>query len=325
MNNVNHLKFSTGLWVYGPVPDRYLPSGYQNVTNLEQRLAQVAATPGMTGVELPYGPVVTHDNPEQIRKAVTNAGLSLSSLGINVTSDQRWALGSLSNPDPVIRREIIEFIKESMDVAQALGVDLVNLWMGQDGFDYPFEVDYQTLWKHIRDGLAECAAHQPQVKLSLEYKPKEPRARNIPNSAAQSLLLVNESGLDNLGVTIDFGHSLESGENPSQALLLLNNYQKFFHVHLNDNYSDWDWDLAAGMNHWWLLVEFCYWLIELDFKGWLVLDLFPYRQPAVEIGEISIKAIQKAWSIAQQLDRQSVLEGYKHHSAVGVFKQLYSR
>jgi xylose isomerase len=325
MNEAAGLKFSTGLWVYGIVPDRYLPTGYQKNESLEEKLASVAATPGLSGVELPFGPVLKKDNLEAVRSAVGNAGLAISSLGVNVTSDSRWALGSLSNPDPEVRREIIRLVKDSLDAAAALGVDLVNLWMGQDGFDYPFEVDYRALWDRIRDGLAECAAHQPRVTLSLEYKPKEPRARNIPNSAAQALLLVNEAKAPNLGVTLDFGHSLQSGENPSQALLLLDSYRKFNHVHINDNYGDWDWDLAAGMNHWWLLVEFCHWLIELDFKGWLVLDLFPYRQTARETASLSIEAFRKAWDIASGLDREQIREGYRKHSSVAVFRQLFSR
>jgi len=317
-----NLKFSVGYWVYGPMSDRFLSSGYKENLNFEKRLEQIAKTPGLSGVEIPFGQLLKTDDIEKIKQKIENFGFSISSLGANVTSDPKWALGSLSSPDKKIRGEAIEIIKNVIDAAYYLNIDTVNLWMGQDGFDYPFEVDYSLIWKYLVDGLSKCASYQPEIKLSIEYKKMEPRVHLITNSVAKALLLVKEVDKPNLGVTLDFGHALLGGENPSESALLLSKFKKLFHLHLNDNYGDWDWDMAVGLNNWWLLIEFCYWLIELNYNGWLVLDLFPYRNKAEKICATSIKSFKRAWTIAKSLDRALVKESFKKHSSLEVFNHL---
>lgn len=319
---MTNLKFSVGYWVYGPMPDRFLSSGYKENLNLEKRLEQIAKTQGLSGVEIPFGQLLKIDDIEKIKQKIENFGLSISSLGANVTSDPKWALGSLSSPDKKIRREAIEIIKNVMDAAYYLNVDTVNLWMGQDGFDYPFEVNYSLIWKYLVDGLTKCASYRPDVRLSVEYKKMEPRVHLITNSAAKALLLVKEVNKPNLGITLDFGHALLGGENPSESVLLLSKFKRLFHLHLNDNSGDWDWDMAVGLNNWWLLIEFCYWLIELNYNGWLVLDLFPYRNKAEKICATSIKSFKRAWAIAKSLDRALVKESFKKHSSLEVFNLL---
>lgn len=174
----------------------------------------------------------------------------------------------------------------------------------------------------MREGLKECAKSTPEVKLCLEYKRMEPRARCIPNSASQSLLMVQDVNEPNLGVTLDIGHALLGGENPSQSALMLHDYGKLFHLHMNDNYADWDWDMAAGVNHWWQLVEFCYWLKEIDFDDWLVLDVFPYRHSPAKVSELSIKAMKKAFAVAGKIDREFARKCFNGRLAMEMFNEL---
>jgi len=320
---VTTLKFSAGLWIYGVVPDRYLPAGYKEQTSLEEKLKQAKETSGIQAIELPFGPILTLDNVEQIRGIFQKIGLSISSLTVNIVGDKKWAKGSISNPSVEVREQAKQIIKNSMIAAKRLNVKTVNLWMGQEGFDYPFEANYSNLWKLIQTGLTECALSEPDVQLCIEYKRMEPRARNLPNSASQALLIALNSGCSNLKVTLDFGHAILGGENPSQSLCLLNDFDKFGHLHINDNYADWDWDMAAGINHWWQLVEFCYHLQEIKFDGYIVLDIFPYRQDATKASELSIKAFQKAWNTSERLDRRMIAEAQVNQDALAIYHHLF--
>ena len=36
-----------------------------------------------------------------------------------------------------------------MDVLEQTGGNLLTIWLGQDGWEYPFQVDYETLWAEI--------------------------------------------------------------------------------------------------------------------------------------------------------------------------------
>jgi xylose isomerase len=320
---MKEIKYSAGLWVFGTVPNRYLPEGHQKNTSFTEKLEAIKDTKVVSAIELPYGPVLKKDNAEKIFGQLNEFGLSASSLTVNVTGDSKWNKGSISSPDKSIREQAIEDISNAMVIADKYNVSTINLWMGQDGFDYPFECDYNELWSYMVEGLRACAKAAPKVNLCVEYKIMEPKARNLPNSAAQAILMTDEAKEDNLGVTIDFGHAIMGKENPSQSLLLAKRHNKHTHIHINDNYGDWDWDMAAGYNHWWQLIEFFYWLDKTDFDDYIVLDVFPYRQDPKRITQVSLKAMNKAKSIADRLKKKRIDDFITQRNAIEIFDLLF--
>lgn len=66
----------------------------------------------------------------------------------------------------------------------------MTLWLGQDGFDYALQCDYDRLWADEVAGLAEVAAHAPNCLISIEYKPNEPRSNALLPDAATTLLAI---------------------------------------------------------------------------------------------------------------------------------------
>lgn len=316
-------KLAVGLWVFGIVPDRFLPAGYQPDLELPEKLRRIGEIPGVAGVEIPFGPILTNDNIDHVNKLVNDNGLSVSSVTVNVTGHKKWARGSVTSPDPTVRRQAIDLIKDAMQAGKSLNVETLNLWMGQEGFDYPFEADYREIWDLMIDAFTEIASSCPEVRLALEYKPMEPRMRSLPNSAAQSLLMALDTRLPNVGVTIDYGHAVIGRENASQSAAMLSAKDKLYHIHFNDNYADWDWDMAAGVNHWWQLVEFCFWLSRLDYDGWYVADIFPYRQSPEELTDLSIRAFRKAWEVMEATDPAVIEEGFRQRSAMEIYRRFF--
>ncbi len=79
-----------------------------------------------------------------------------------------------------------------MEWARQLDCEVVDLWFGQDGYDYPFQADYQAAWDRIIEGTIECAEHVPDVKLVLEYKPKEPRTHCFIATVGKTLVADRE-------------------------------------------------------------------------------------------------------------------------------------
>jgi xylose isomerase len=153
------------------------------------------------------------------------------------------------------------------------------VWPGQDGYDYCFQADYPEAWKWLRESLAVCGDHNPKVRLLVEYKLREPRTHCFVSSAAKVLLLLQ--GLEQVGVLMDVGHALAAGENVAEAAALLHSYGKLDYLHLNDNYRSWDDDMMVGAVHLVEYLELVYWLQRLDYRGWLTLDIFPYREDGV--------------------------------------------
>jgi len=63
------------------------------------------------------------------------------------------------------------------------------------------------------------------------------------------LVLFDEVGKDNLGVLIDFGHSLLAYENPAESIALLARHGRLFHTHVNDTTRLWDDNMVIGSIH----------------------------------------------------------------------------
>ncbi|MFO8080362.1 MAG: NADH-ubiquinone oxidoreductase-F iron-sulfur binding region domain-containing protein [Armatimonadota bacterium] len=65
------------------------------------------------------------------------------------------------------------------------------------------------------DGLKEVANAHPDMRISIEYKPYEPRQFYFISDIGTALLAIEDTGCDNLGVTLDFAHMLMKKENPA--------------------------------------------------------------------------------------------------------------
>ena len=275
----NH-PFGACLPTFGSCADRYCLSGYGDPRTMEEMLDRSMQVPGLDGLELVGNWHVNDDNVRTVNKMLADRGKKISMLVPDLWTQAKWGRGSLAAPDAPTRRAGIDEVKKVMDWAAELGCPYVDVWPGQDGFDYPFQADYPEAWKWLREGLAECAAHNKQVRILVEYKPREPRNRCFVDSAAKVLLLLQ--GLDEIGVLLDVGHSLQGAENVAEAAALLASYGKLDYLHLNDNYGDWDNDLMVGAVHLVHYLELVYWLKRVNYTGWLTLDIFPYREDGIQ-------------------------------------------
>ena len=268
-------KIASGFAPFSPCVDRFNARGYRDPMSLEEQFEAAAKIKGFGGVGLDYPYQFT--DPNAVKPLLSRTGLSFVTLEIGLYPDRKWKNGTYTAPDPGIRREAIEMSKKALDVAAELGAVDVLMWPGQDGFDYPFQSDYQKYWTLLVDGIGEVASHRPDVKIAIEYKKQEPRANCYIRNAGVLLSLLRELGRENVGACIDLGHSLAAGENPAEAAVLLHRAGKLFQVHLNDNYRDWDHDLIVGSVTFWETLEFFYWLNRCGWDGWYILDIFPYR------------------------------------------------
>jgi xylose isomerase len=194
-----------------------------------------------------------------------------------------------------------------VDAAVSLGSDLVNLWPGQDGYDYPLATDYIEDRTRLIETLGECARHAAGkgVRLALEFKPKEPRNHSYLARTADTLLVARELG-ENVGVTIDTGHAFMAYENVGESIALLKQFgDKLFHMHFNDNYTHWDDDMIVGSVHLAEYFEILYWLEKTGYDGWISMDQYPYREDSYGAIRASVLFLQR---LAGILDRIGATE-----------------
>lgn len=314
-------KFATGTWVFGTVGDRFLLTGYKKGSSVLERISAIAGIEGIGGAELLY-PCDFEIGVDAVRDLLFNDGLECASVGVDLVGNEKWKFGSFSSKDPKIRREAIELTKEAMDIAASIGSYRVNIWPGQDGYDYAFQVDYSMSWEWFKEGIISAASSRPDVLLCIEYKPREPRIRSLIDTAARALLMCNEVGLENVGVTVDVGHAIQAGESIAEVIYMLSRAGKLFHIHLNDNRGAWDDDMILGSVR---LIEFLEMMDALErvgYDGWLSVDVYPCREDAGKVVKESIAFASFLEDVLEKVGKDAIDEARKGDDPVKIFTKI---
>ena len=245
-------------------------------------LKQAGKLEGISGIELVGTWDIRPDNVGEMKTALDDLGFKCVSIIPDLFADKIWRFGSISAKDPEVRRKAMEYLRIMCGVAERMDCEIINLWPGQDGYDYLFQGNYFDERNWLVENIAALAGEFPHLKFALEYKPKEPRTHSYLARMADTLLVCLQTGMDNVGVTIDTGHAFMAGENVSESIVLAKQAgNKLFHMHFNDNYKAWDDDMIAGSIHSLEYIEMLYWLDKCGYEGWLSMDQYPYREDAV--------------------------------------------
>ena len=258
---------------------------------------------GMDAADLNFPDHISSNEEKNIINALNDNGLKLNGLAMRYYSEPAFALGAFTNPDKLVRQKAIDLTKRGIDTLQRMGGDVMTLWMGQDGFDYPMQADYSSIWDNTVYALDQVCAHDPNCKVAIEYKPNEPRANALLPNMATTLLAIKEVGADNIGVTIDFAHILYAGEMPAFSAFLANRYSKIFGIHLNDGYGKRDDGLMAGTINPVATVELFIQLKKLNYEGVIYFDTFPDHSGLnpIEESNTNILIVNRLKKIADSL------------------------
>jgi xylose isomerase len=285
--------YSVILGNLGNTCDRFLASGYKEKLSKEKMIRQAAAIPGVKGLELVGSWDITPKNVQPMRQLLRSHGLECVSIIPDLFSQKRWGSGSFSSKDGAIRKQALAESRIVAQMAREMNCGLINLWLGQDGYDYPLQSNYLAEHGWLTEGLHRLIAEFPDLRFALEYKPKEPRTHSYQARAGDTLLMAQEIGLPNVGVCIDVGHSWMASENVAEAAVLLQRHdRRLFHLHFNDNYRTWDDDMIVGSLHFVEYLELLFWLKETGYSGWYSMDQYPYREDgAAAVGE-SVRFLQ---------------------------------
>ena len=77
------------------------------------------------------------------------------------------------------------------------------IWLGFDGFDYSFQIDYVSYWNRIVKAFRDVCDYSG-VPVSIEYKPYEERVHAFIDSFGTAVSVLHDVDRENLGQT---GHA----------------------------------------------------------------------------------------------------------------------
>lgn len=300
MTNAHPPRFAARLNAFKIGAAAYWP-GKNTITTAD--LLARAATAGLNAADLNYPDHFEKDRPGDLVRVLDDNGMILNGMAMRYYTDPGYKLGAFTHPDPSVRRAAIDETKRGLDVLAEMGGTLMTLWMGQDGFDYSFQLDYARAWDETVAAMIEVADHNPDLDIALEYKPNEPRAFALMPDAATTLLAIKEIGRDNTGVTLDFAHVLYADEMPAFAAALVARHSRILGVHLNDGYGKWDNGLMVGAVHPVQTVELLVELARIGYDGALYFDTFPDHSglDPIEEARTNIDVVERLRRVASGL------------------------
>jgi xylose isomerase len=312
-------RYGAGLWHFAQYVDRYATDGYgPPVTTLEAiDLAGQVGDLAVVDINYPFNPPTLA--PGEVAAALKRNNLS----AIGITPEiytREFCRGAFTNPDAAVRARTFDLVSDAVGVARELGCDYVKLWPGQDGHDYPFQVDHGQIWSYAVGGLRSLAQAHPETKFAIEYKPREPRVSMFFSSAAKTLLAIQDMGVGNVGILLDFGHSLYGGESPAEAARLIHSRGLLYGIDVNDNFRGWDDDLVVGSVHLTETLEFFYTLRECGWDGVWQLDQFPFREDSVEAAREGISTMRSIHRALDLLDADALRAARRRQDALAANK-----
>lgn len=315
-------KFSANAGFFGRRRDRF--NEYQPARTLEEKVALVAKVEGLEGIELKYPGDL--DDPPRVSRLLEQHGLILAAVNVNTKDVAHFRYGALSAAHAAARRRAVGLLREGMDIAAELGVELVTTCPLADGYDYPFQVDYTEVWGAFIESVRQVVAHRAGITFLLEYQPHDPHARMLLSDVGKVLHVCAQVNAPNLGANLDVGHSFAAAESPAEAAALLAGQGLLRYLHSNDNTGDGgDWDMISGTVHFWHWLELLYTLAQLGYEGWIGGDIAPRHFGAVAAYQSNLNMIRHMSALLERAGLENIGALLHLEGTVPAMYELLSR
>jgi sugar phosphate isomerase/epimerase len=172
------------------------------------------------------------DRPAEHLEALAESGLVVgcASIGRCLAEGQTLDATSLDS-----RRAAVDTMERHINDAARLGATSCYVVPGKDGSETGL-----ARFREACEVLADFAGRR-MLRLCVEHIPSTALAR-----ADQTLSWLRSVGNANLGVLVDVGHCLITGEDPAQIILEAGPQLGYVHLDDNDGVADLHWPLLHG-------------------------------------------------------------------------------
>lgn len=224
------------------------------------------AAAGYDGVEIPVG----GQSPQELQQMATACDdLGLARTAVAFVGEEVNPI----SPEPAIRAAAVANLKKSIDDAALLGSDFLGGGIYQAHKYFTGSAATEEQWNWSADYLRTCGEYAQQAGVRLGLEVLNRFEVFLINTTAAGARMVEQVGLDNVGVHYDTHHANIEDPDPREALRSAADVIN--HVHLSESHRgalgsgqvDWDGNFAA--------------LKAMDYRGWLVIEAFGTSDPGL--------------------------------------------
>ncbi len=152
-------------------PQKGVPrTPYEKIEDASRVNVHTGVAPSVA-LHIPWDAV---DDYAKLSQAATDVGVRLGTVNANVFQDDDYMLGSVTNPDPGVRRKALDHLLACVDVMDQTGSQDLKLWFS-DGTNYPGQDNIRARQDRLAEALSAVYERlSSDQRLILEYKLFEP-------------------------------------------------------------------------------------------------------------------------------------------------------
>jgi L-rhamnose isomerase / sugar isomerase len=220
-------------------------------TCIEEKFSDAGQVHKLTGVCPTIALHVLWDFPDAhatisyIQEITARNRIRPGSINPNTFQHQEYKHGSLCNPDEAVRRQALDHLLDSIEIAKQLDSRDVSLWLA-DGSNYPGSANIRLRKERCLEALRNAHKELGEgQRLLVEYKPFEPCFYHTDIADWGMALLLARGAGSQAKVLVDTGHHY-AGQNVEQIVAWLLSEGMLGGFHFNDRrYADDDLTIGS--------------------------------------------------------------------------------
>lgn len=246
---IKALKVETPSWGYGDSGTRFKVFKQEGVPRDPfEKIDDAAEVHRLTGISpsvaihIPWDKV---ENYDKLKAHALKQGVKIGAVNPNLFQDDDYIFGSVTNSNEAIRRKAADHLLECVDIAKAVGSDIISLWFA-DGSNYPGQVDIRKRKNWMLESFQELyKALTTDMRMLIEYKFFEPAFYHTDLADwGMAYNMANKLG-EKAQVLVDTGHHAQ-GTNVEHIVAYLLDEKKLGGFHFNSRkYADDDLIVGA--------------------------------------------------------------------------------
>jgi len=236
-------RFSFGPWNIHEGADPFGPSVRQPLKFSEK--LKVYKKLGFDGVQFhdddavpdlnKQASAVTVKQASELGKLLREEGLAPEFVAPRLWEDPRTIDGAYTANDPACRQYAIDRSLLAVDIAAAMGCDLMVLWLAREGTYIRESKNARQAHEWLMTAINKMLGHNKKIRIAIEPKPNEPMDHAYVPTIGHAISMAYASDdPKRVGGLIETAHAKLAGLDPSDEMAFALYHKKLWSVHLND-------------------------------------------------------------------------------------------
>jgi len=188
---------------------------------------------------------------EKVKGILDDYGMAAEFVAPRLWEDSRTIDGGYTSNDKKEREFAIWRSLRSVDIAKALGCDMLVLWLAREGTLCYESKDPIASVNRIVDAVNTMLNYDKDIRIAIETKPNEPVDVSFCPTIGHAMALSSASDDPaRVGGLLETAHAMLAGLDPANEIAFALRFGKLMSVHLNDqNGLKFDQDKAFGVQN----------------------------------------------------------------------------